>query len=497
MTVTTSPHSLRALVRVPGYLRLCTSSVLWHTSRGGGLFTVSYLLTRLDGAPMVNQIAGALLFAPMLLGGFAAGAISDRFERKRLLICVQVLLIPVEFLMFWVVQSRHVQVWMTFPFMFLLGVGGLANLTVQRPLILDTAGPRLAAPAMTIEATAQSASVMVGSLVGGFLMDNVGLGAGFLGLAVLLCASLVLLSTVPPPRYAAPRSSTAPISVAHQLRAGRALVRRSPRMQAMLLVTIVANLCVFGYQPLVPVVAKYFAGGAAMAGLLAAGPGLGQITGGLALTSRQPRHHFLVFASGTAVALVGLFAFSTAPLFSLAFFALFLSGLGQSGFASMQSLLAIESADGSERGVALGVLGTCIGALPIGTVVIGVLAELLGTRPALATASLAGLVALTSVVARFRHRVAEAPKHGGVADGASAALREGLMGDTNRRSTSVGERAVEEERMTLPRAVSATAHYGAPKLEWPDGARVAAGSTAYMPTATRTAASWSSTSTRG
>ena len=102
---------------MPGYLRLCTSSVLWHTSRGGGLFTVSYLLTQLDGAPMVNQTAGALLFAPMLLGGFMAGAISDRFERKRLLMCVQALLVPVEFLMFWVVQSGHVQVWMAFPFM--------------------------------------------------------------------------------------------------------------------------------------------------------------------------------------------------------------------------------------------------------------------------------------------------------------------------------------------------------------------------------------------
>lgn len=395
---------------MPGYLRLCTSSALCHTSRGGGLFTVSYLLTRLDGAPMVNQLAGALMFAPMLFGGLVAGAISDRFERKRLLMCVQALLVPVEFLMFWVVQSGRVQVWMAFPFMFLLGVGGLANMTAQRPLIFETAGPRLAAQAMTIETTAMSASIMVGSLVGGALMDNVGLGAGFLGMAILLCVSLVLLSTVPPPRYAAPRSSTAPVSVAHQLRAGRVLVRRSSRMQAMLLVTIVANLFMFGYQPLVPLVANHFAGGAAMAALLAAASGFGQIIGGLALVSRQPRRHFPVFASGTAVALAGLFVFSIAPLFNLAFFALFLSGLGQSGFVSMQSLLAIESADDSERGVALGVLSTCIGALPIGTVIIGVLAEQLGTRPALATASLVGLVALTSVVVRFRHRVEEPSK---------------------------------------------------------------------------------------
>lgn len=393
---------LRAMFRVRGYRLLCTSSFLWHTTRWGGLFTTSYLLTRMSGSPMVIQVAGALLYAPMLVGGFLAGAISDRFERKRLLLVIQMLLVPVEFVMFALVQSGHVRVWMAFPFMFLLGIGGLANMTAQRPLIYETVGPRFAAPAMTIESTAQAGSAMVGTLVGGALMDRVGLGAGFFGMGVLLCISLVLLWLVPPPQYAAPRGSLAPMSAAEQLRAGRALVRRSRRLRAMLLVTVVMNLCMFGYTPLVPAVAEHFAGGAALAGLLAAGPGLGQIIGGLALTTRQPARHFVVFASGSAVGLIGLLTFSGSPVFGLAFVALFLSGLGQSGFGSMQSLLAIESAGDAERGIALGVLSTCIGALPIGTVTIGLLAELLGTRPALATSSLIGLCGLAVISVRFR-----------------------------------------------------------------------------------------------
>jgi hypothetical protein len=81
---------------------------------------------------------------------------------------------------------------------------------------------------------------------------------------------------------------------------------------------------------------------------------------------------------------------------------LFISGVGQAGFGSMQSLLAIESAGPAERGVALGVLSTAIGALPIGMATIGLAAELVGPRGALLASSVLGLTALGAIVLRRR-----------------------------------------------------------------------------------------------
>jgi MFS family permease len=170
----------------------------------------------------------------------------------------------------------------------------------------------------------------------------------------------------------------------------------------MLAVTVVMNLCMFGYIPLVPVVAERFGEGAVLAGALAAAPGLGQITAGLALSTRELRRHGLVFACGSAIALIGLFVFATVPLLGVAFVALFISGVGQAGFGSMQSLLAIESAGATERGVALGVLSTAIGALPIGMAAIGLAAELVGPRGALLASSVLGLAALGAIVLRRR-----------------------------------------------------------------------------------------------
>lgn len=394
------PPRLRSLLRVPGYPNLFLSSLIWHTTRWGGLFTTSYLLTAIADDPILNQIMGALFFAPMLIGGFFAGAISDRFERKRLVLVVQVLLIPVEFLMFVVVLTDRVEVWMTYPFMFCVGIGGLVNMTAQRPLIYETVGPGLASQAMTIEATAQAGSAMFGTLFGGMLIQTLGLSAGFAGMALLLCVSAILLAYVPQPGFAA--TGQADVSLRGQIASSTRLLRRRGRFVAMLAITIVMNLCLFGYLPLIPVVAEEFTRSAALAGALAAAPGLGQIIAGVLLSARPLRRHGLVFVCGSSVALLGLLIFAAVPVFGVAFVALFVAGLGQAGFGSMQSLLAIESAGATERGVALGLLSTAIGALPIGMAAIGIGAELLGTRTALVASSAVGLAALGVIAIRSR-----------------------------------------------------------------------------------------------
>jgi predicted MFS family arabinose efflux permease len=403
-------NSLRALFRVPGYRYLCVSSFVWHTTRWGGLFTTSYLLAQMSGSPILNQVVGALVFAPMLVGGFVAGVISDRLDRRKLVRRVQLVLIPVQFAMFGLVQSGRVEIWMTLPFMFALGIGGLVNMTAQRPLIYETVGPRFAGQAMTIEATAQAGSAMFGTLAGGALIQHVGMGAGFAGMGVLLCISAALLLLVPRPRHATPRAPAAPVSIAAQAAASIRFARRNRRLMATLGVTVAMNMFMFGYIPLVPLVAGEFSRDAVLVGALGAASGCGQILCGTVLSTRRLHRRGLVFAVGSMVALLGLFGFSVAPGFELAFLALFVAGLGQAAFASMQSLLAIESARDTERGVALGVLSTAIGAMPIGMVAIGASAELLGTRNALMLSSLVGMAAVLAVVMRLRDLLSAAPE---------------------------------------------------------------------------------------
>ena len=387
------------MLAVPGYKPLFLSSWLWHTTRWGGLFSCGYLVTALTDAPILNQLVGASIFAPMLLGGLIAGALSDRLDRRRVITTAQMILMPISLAMFVLVQTGQVRVWMVFPFMIALGVGGLVNMTAQRALIYETVGPRFAGRAMPMEAVGSSSSSMAGALVGGALIEAVGIGASFGLLAVTLCLSAALLRMVPPTavRTVAERST---ITIPDQLRASVALLRRSRMLASLLGVTVVFNFFYFAFIPLVPVMAERFGASALMTGVLGAAVGAGQLLAGVTFAAFHVTRRGRVYVGGTVVALFSLGVFAIASHFVIGAIALLAAGAGSGGFGSMQSVLVIESAGDAERGAALGLLSTAIGALPLGMLLLGVSAELLGAQRALLASSCVGLAMLAIWLSR-------------------------------------------------------------------------------------------------
>jgi MFS family permease len=414
---------------VPGFRTLFVSSWLWHTTRWGGLFTCGYLVTKLSDAPFLNQLVGVSIFAPMLLGGLAAGALSDRFDRRRIVLTTQLLLIPVSLAMFAIVQSGLVQVWMVYPYMICLGSGGVVNMTAQRALIYETVGARLAPRALTIETVGMASANVAGALCGGAAIEAIGTGSAFGLLATALCVSVVLLRTVPAPKRGAEIAPTvtsrptviAPLPVTtlpsttlpsttlpaftmrDQIRSGFTLLDRSPSLTSMLGITVVMNLFYFSFMPLVPVMAERFGASALSTGILGAAAGCGQLVTGIVLASRHVTRRGHVYVAGSAIALTGLGLFASAPALGVAFVALLFAGVGQAGFGSMQSVLVIESASRAERGAALGLLSTAIGAMPLGMLLVGFSAQSLGPPVALRVSSAVGLAALMLWLHRSPH----------------------------------------------------------------------------------------------
>jgi predicted MFS family arabinose efflux permease len=390
--------SIRDLVRVPGYRTFLAGSFIWHTTRWASLFATAYLLAGIGGSPLLNQAVCALVFLPMLLGGLAMGALSDLRDRRTLVLRTQLTLVPIEALLFVLVLTGLVEVWMTVPYMLLVGAGLLVNMTAQRAMLYELAGPALAATAMTLETTAQAAAVIMGTLANGVLIDAFGISAAFAAIACLLCLAAALTRRVPVPR--AILVDAAP-SLRRQLRTGRALLGRHPALLGMLAVTVVMNLFMFGYTPLIPIISKSFSESATVAGLLAAAAAVGQVVGGLGIAFRTIARRGVALLAGGAFSLTGLLAFAVSPTIGVAFAALFGAGLGSAAFASMQCLLALDETEPSERGVALGTVSTAIGFMPVGMVLIGVWSEWLGPRNALTWSAATGLLLLAVVALRW------------------------------------------------------------------------------------------------
>lgn len=382
---------------------LFVSGWLWHTTRWGSLFLGSYVVSEMTDTPVLNQLVGACVFAPMLLGGLVAGALSDHFDRRRLVMVTQLAFVPIGVAMTAVVVLGWLEVWMIFPFTLAIGLGGVVNMTSLRPLMYDVAGPERAPRALALDSAGVASSSVAGALMGGAVVDTVGIGAAFALLAGLMGASTLLLWSVGPDVGSPTRGAgvaAAPWRFDDQVRASLGLLRRSPRLVSLLGITIVVNLFYFSFLPLIPVVAEDLAASALLAGVMGAAAGCGQLLGGLALAWHDSDRHGHVYVGGSAIALAGLCLFALAPVVGAACVALFFAGTGQAGFATMQSLLAIESATESERGAALGLLSTAIGALPVGMVMVGLAAQLVGPRTTLLASAVAGMTALGFCVQR-------------------------------------------------------------------------------------------------
>ena len=218
-------------------------------------------------------------------------------------------------------------------------------------------------------------------------------------LALLLAASLPLLwlSTrgLPPQ----PPAVTVDHTAAGEGHTNWRLLRDSPMLAVILIVTVICNLCYFAFMPLVPVIAEYLDADAAMAGVIGATAGLVQLVVAVAFIFRPPRRPFSAYVFGVAICLCCLGILSYAPVLSVALLALAVAGVGQALFGSTQATLPVDVVAPHQRVSALGLLSTTIGvALPTGMIVLGVTSTLLGARLAMLASAMVGLAALVATL---------------------------------------------------------------------------------------------------
>lgn len=389
-----------AALAVPGYARLWLSGWLWNLTRWMAVFLGSYLVNRLSGSPLLVQLVGAAFFAPMFFGGILGGVISDRLDRRRTIMAQLAALVPVAMLMAVLVLGGAVRVWMVYPFMLAVGVGGVLDMTSRRALVFDLVGPERVTNAMALEAMSQTGGTMIGTLLGGAITNSVGIGYAFLLIALAYAAAwLVLLGL---PRHSGTALPGARTSLRRDVAAGLAYVRREPAIIGILGVTALMNLCYFTYLPLVPVFAERLGVNAFWAGALAGASGCGALLGSALVAAFVPERigRGWTYIAGAGLAMAGLLVFALAPWYPLAWAALAGAGVGQAGFAALQGALILLAAQAEMRGRAMGVLSMAIGVLPFGMVLLGFVAQATDPAIAVGASALLGLAGLAAWATR-------------------------------------------------------------------------------------------------
>jgi MFS family permease len=381
-----------AALTVPGYGWLWASGWLWNLSRWMAAFLSSYLVNQLTGSPLLVQLTGAAFYLPILLGGAIGGVISDRFERRRSLMAQQWLLIPIALLMGFLTLSHHLRVWMIYPFMIAVGIGWVVDLTSRRALIFDMVGAGRITNAMALESMSMTGGAMIGNLIGGAVINFIGIGETFFAMVVVhFCVLLCLLSL---PHVVRGHIPPAESSVRRDLVAGLRYVRTQRLLLTILGVTILVNFFYYPYQPLVPVFAQRLQVNAFLAGLLAAGAGLGALIAALLIAGgRRPRRGW-TYLGGSSLAMAGVLVFAASRWYPTSFLGLMFAGAGQACYSSMQGALTLSSASNEMRGRAIGIISMGIGVLPVSLPLVGIVAQIAGPVTALLLTAGTGLVLL-------------------------------------------------------------------------------------------------------
>ena len=161
------------------------------------------------------------------------------------------------------------------------------------------------------------------------------------------------------------------------LREGLSLVKRSPQLIGVYVVTIILNVCGFPYASMVPVLGRdVYKVEPALIGILSAAEGAGAFVGALVVAFIiRPGWFNRVYTIGALTFMSGIFFLSLVDEYFVGVSILWMAGLGMAGFGAMQSTLVLTLAPKDARSRLMGVLSVCIGCAPIGLFNLGLLAD--------------------------------------------------------------------------------------------------------------------------
>lgn len=357
---------------------------------------MSWLVYRLtDSELLLGVIAFAGQF-PGLIMAPLAGALVDRWNRHRMVVVAQTLLMFQATVLAALVLTDRAEVWHLVALAIFSGLVNGADIPARQSLLVRLVGGTEDLPnAIALNSSMFNAARLVGPAVAGVLIGWVGEGPVFLLNALSYVAVLSALFAM---RLPVERGGPAGDMFAH-IREGFAYAFGHAPTRDMLVLFAGVSLVGVPYIVLLPAFARDVLGGDARTlGLLTSCAGLGAFGGALSLAARDSLSGIgrLVVRATAALGLV-LVAFSASRTFLLSASLLVLSGFAlMMATASVNTVIQTLVSD-DMRGRVMGFYAMVfIGVTPVGSLFGGAIATRLGAPVTVALGGL-GCVALAAL----------------------------------------------------------------------------------------------------
>jgi MFS family permease len=361
----------------------------------------NWLVYQLTGSAWdlgVVNFVGAIPLVPLTLH---AGAIADRFSKRRIIFLTQASMMALAFVLAVLCATGAVRLWHVIGLAFLLGAVQAIDTPARQAFVIELVGREDLANAIALNSGTFHGARVIGPAVAGILVASIGVsGAFFLNGASFLAvlgALFVMDATLI-------RRTQADAKSRVDLWGGVRYIARNRAPGSIVLLISLSAFLAMPYFVLIPIFAKeVLGGGAGVYGGLMSAAGVGAVLGSLyAASGGAVRRKGMLLAAGSLSFPVLLFAFSLSRHYPTSL--LLLAAIGFAFViqnAPANSLLQTLVPDPLRGRVMAIYVSLFLGLMRLGSLLVGLLASATSATTALAIAGIASLAASVLVMGKF------------------------------------------------------------------------------------------------
>jgi len=340
---------------------------------------VSWLVYRLTRSALLLGVVGFAGQIPTALIAPVAGVVADRYNRHRMLVITQTLLLLQATALWLLVISEVVAIWQVIVLAVFMGIVNAVDMPVRQSFVVEMIEDRAdLGNAIALNSTMVNIARLIGPSLAGIIVAARGEGTCFLINAISFIAVIASLLAM---RIKIVKRDATGANVLDGLKEGFAYSFRSVPIRSIILLLGLVSLMGMPYMVLMPIfAADILHGGPHTLGFLMGSAGAGALIGAIYLASRVSSHGLeRVIPMAATTFGVGLMAFGLSRYFLLSVAFLVVAGLGMMvQMASSNTVLQTIVEDDKRARVMSFYTVAFMGMAPFGNLLAGTLAAAIG-----------------------------------------------------------------------------------------------------------------------
>jgi MFS family permease len=350
----------------------------------------SWLVYRLTGSAL---LLGTVAFAsqvPVFLLAPIGGALADRLNRRKILICTQSSMMLLTFILAWLTLSHRVHIWQVVTLAALTGVVNAIDLPARQAFVVDMVSRADLVNAIALNSSMFNGARIIGPALAGIVVAAIGEGWCFFanGVSFIAVIAGLALMKIDRPRLAIEGSPL------ENIIEGFKFVAQTGPVRALMLLLGLVSFTAMPYAVLMPLFAdQILHGGAQALGLLMGCSGVGALSGALTLAMRKTLKGLSLWVAVSCAGFgVSLLSFSFSRMLWLSAALLVPAGFCMMIQMASSNTLIQSMVPDRLRGRVMSVYAmTFMGMAPLGALLAGSVAHKLGAPM---TVGIGGVVAL-------------------------------------------------------------------------------------------------------